>query len=310
MAAIETAFRALKSFRPEAKSVQFGFPYVDSLKIQQRLGAGVHFFPRGDLEELEQLSRTAADEPLLGLFCEFPGNPLLASPDLNRIEELSNKHDFPVLVDDTLGALINVDVLRAADLVSCSLTKFFSGAGDVMAGSLTLNPRGPRATRLREAIEAEYEDLLDAEDAVVLEHNSADCVEARAANQPDGRAALRHSSHASSGGTNRVSEVSNAGEFSGVSTCGPGLRRTLLPSAQEAGEKCAAFFDALQIAKGPNLGTNFSLCCPYTILAHFKELDFVEQCGISRYLLRVSVGLEDADGLIARFLDALDSLPA
>ena len=70
-----------------------------------------------------------------------------------------------------------------------------------------------------------------------------------------------------------------------------------------------AFFDALLIAKGPNLGTNFSLCCPYTILAHFTELDFVERCGISRYLLRVSVGLEEPDWLIAQFREALSSLP-
>jgi cystathionine gamma-synthase len=66
------------------------------------------------------------------------------------------------------------------------------------------------------------------------------------------------------------------------------------------------FFDALRIAKGPNLGTNFSLCCPYTILAHYNELEFVERCGISRYLVRVSVGLEEADWLIGRFLEALE----
>ena len=69
-----------------------------------------------------------------------------------------------------------------------------------------------------------------------------------------------------------------------------------------------AFFDALAIAKGPNLGTNFSLCCPYTILAHFNELEFVERCGISRYLLRVSVGLEDPEWLNSQFLRALSVL--
>src|SRR5580704_14585604 len=161
MAAIETAFRAFQRLRPAAKSVQFGFPYVDSLKIQDRLGRGVHFFPRGDAEDLRQLAATAASDRLLGLFCEFPGNPLLASPDLRQVHELSQAHDFPVLVDDTLGALINVDVLPAADLVSCSLTKFFSGAGNVMAGSLTINSGRPEAERLRSALQAEYEDLLD-----------------------------------------------------------------------------------------------------------------------------------------------------
>ncbi len=89
MAAIETAFRVFQRLRPAAKSVQFGFPYVDSLKVQQRCGKGVHFFPRGDATDLAQLGQIAATEPLLGLFCEFPGNPLLASADLRRIDALA-----------------------------------------------------------------------------------------------------------------------------------------------------------------------------------------------------------------------------
>jgi cystathionine gamma-synthase len=246
----------------------------------------------------------------LGLFCEFPGNPLLASPDLDRIRDLSHKHDFPVLVDDTLGALINVDVLRVADLVSCSLTKFFSGAGDVMAGSLTLNPRGPRAKRLREAIEAEYEDLLDAEDAAVLEHNSADCVKrVRQINQTAERLCDTLRTHRA---VERIEypKYRTPENFRAFQRAGQGYGGLFSILLTNSAKNAPAFFDALAIAKGPNLGTNFSLCCPYTILAHFNELDFVEQCGISRYLLRVSVGLEDADGLIARFLEALDSLPA
>src|SRR5262245_29773290 len=30
-----------------------------------------------------------------------------------------------------------------------------------------------------------------------------------------------------------------------------------------------AFYNALSCFKGPSLGTNFTLACPYTILAHF-----------------------------------------
>jgi cystathionine gamma-synthase len=310
MAAIETAFRAFQRLRPTAKSVQFGFPYVDSLKVQQRLGCGAHFFPRGDSDDLRQLAQTAASEPLLGLFCEFPGNPLLASPDLGRIHELSRKHDFPVLVDDTLGALINVDVLPVADLVSCSLTKFFSGAGDVIAGALTINSRSPHADRLRTALLAEYEDLLDAEDAAVLEANSRDCVErVRRINQTAERLCDTLRTHPTIERIDypkyRTPENYRAGGRPGGGY--GGLFSLLLHNADT---NAPAFFDALAIAKGPNLGTNFSLCCPYTILAHFNELEFVEQCGISRYLLRVSVGLEDPDWLIGRFTDALNSLPA
>ena len=68
------------------------------------------------------------------------------------------------------------------------------------------------------------------------------------------------------------------------------------------------FFDALQISKGPNLGTYFSLCCPFTLLAHYQELDWAESCGVSRHLIRMSVGLEDPDDLIDRIQRALDQL--
>ena len=74
---------------------------------------------------------------------------------------------------------------------------------------------------------------------------------------------------------------------------------------KDAAAKTERFFDALQIPKGPNLGTSFSLCCPFTILAHYRELEFAESCGISRHLIRVSVGLEDSDWQIKQFAEAL-----
>ncbi len=65
------------------------------------------------------------------------------------------------------------------------------------------------------------------------------------------------------------------------------------------------FYDALRACKGPSLGTNFTLVCPYTLLAHYEELDWAESCGVSRWLIRVSAGLEDTQDLIARFDEAL-----
>jgi cystathionine gamma-synthase len=72
----------------------------------------------------------------------------------------------------------------------------------------------------------------------------------------------------------------------------------------------SCFYDQLKVSKGPSLGTNFSLCCPYTLLAHYQELDWAAGCGVPRHLLRVSVGLEDAKELIARFAAALETLPS
>jgi cystathionine gamma-synthase len=73
-------------------------------------------------------------ERFLALFCEFPGNPLLKSPDLRRIRELADKYNFAVVVDETVGSFLNVHVLPYADIVVSSLTKVFSGESNVMGG--------------------------------------------------------------------------------------------------------------------------------------------------------------------------------
>jgi cystathionine gamma-synthase len=65
-------------------------------------------------------------------------------------------------------------------------------------------------------------------------------------------------------------------------------------------------YDALRVSKGPSLGTNFSLVCPYTLLAHYPELEWAEKCGVHRDLIRISVGLEEEGDLISRFAEALD----
>jgi cystathionine gamma-synthase len=62
-------------------------------------------------------------------------------------------------------------------------------------------------------------------------------------------------------------------------------------------EASAAFFDALDCAKGPSLGTSFTLACPYVILAHYLELDWVRQFGVDPNLVRVSMGEEDVEVL-------------
>jgi cystathionine gamma-synthase len=66
-------------------------------------------------------------------------------------------------------------------------------------------------------------------------------------------------------------------------------------------------YDALRVGKGPSLGTNFTLVCPYTLLAHYTELDWAASCGVAANLLRVSVGLEEIGDLKERFAVALNA---
>ena len=311
MAAIFMAYRLFQRLRPDARSVQFGFPYVDNLKVQQQLSHirpaenAVVFFPRGLEADVAEVGRLACSERLLGLFVELPGNPLLGSPDVSALSELSLRHDFPMLIDDTLAACVNLNTLPVADVVATSLTKYFSGGGNVLAGSLVLNRERPYYERLKSLLAEEYEDIFYGEDAIVLERNSRDVAERIP--QINRNAARLCEFLAERPG---VADV-----FYPARTDRANYERHLRPGGgfgglfsvvlRDAVAKTERFYDALQIAKGPNLGTNFTLCCPFTLLAHYRELDFVESCGISRYLVRVSVGLEDSDWQIERFAEAL-----
>ena len=70
----------------------------------------------------------------------------------------------------------------------------------------------------------------------------------------------------------------------------------------------APFYDTVRVSKGPSLGNNFTLLCPYTLLAHYAELNWAESVGIHRFLLRFSIGLEDEEDLKQRLSEALQSL--
>lgn len=311
MAAVFTAYRLFQQLRPESRSIQFGFPYVDNLKVQQRLShvrpveQACSFFPHGTEAEIDEVARLASNEKQLGLFVELPGNPLLGSPNVARLGELSLRHDFPLLIDDTLAACVNLDTLPVADVVATSLTKYFSGAGNVLAGSLVLNRDRPYYERLKTLLAEEYEDLFYGEDAIVLEQNSRDVTERiPRINQNAARLVEFLAEQPQVADVFFPSRVDRA-NYERFLRPGGGFGGLFSVVLKDAAMKTERFFDALQIPKGPNLGTSFTLCCPFTILAHYNELPFAESCGISRHLIRVSVGLEDSACQIERFADAL-----
>jgi cystathionine gamma-synthase len=112
------------------------FPYTDTLKILQKWGAGCHFLGRGGTEDVDALAELCAkaETPILSLFCEFPSNPLLRSPDVVRLRQLADQYGFAIVIDETIGNFINVEVVQFADVVVSSLSKIFSGDANVMGG--------------------------------------------------------------------------------------------------------------------------------------------------------------------------------
>ena len=65
------------------------------------------------------------------------------------MRKLADKYDFLLVVDETLGNFVNVEVLPYADIVVSSLSKVFSGDANVMGGRYALlSPREARTTLL------------------------------------------------------------------------------------------------------------------------------------------------------------------
>lgn len=314
MTTIFSAHRLLLDVIPEGhyhRSVCFGFPYTDTIKILTKWGAGVHFYGNGESSDLDELEKTLiAGHKILALFCEFPSNPLLKSPDLQRISEMAKKYNFAVVVDETVGNFVNVRVLPYADMVVSSLTKVFSGDCNVMGGSLVLNPQSRYYEQLKATLKRpeQFEDLLWAEDAIYLERNSRDFAQRNVRINENAQAVTRLLAHSPLLKQLYYPEVLPTKKFYDHCKLPEGGYGGLFSIVFKDPNHARQFFDNINIAKGPSLGTNFTLTCPYTLIAHYTELDEVEKFGVDRNLVRISVGLEDTTDLLDRFKRGLDSL--
>ena len=299
MAAQFAALQAVIQRTPGRPTAQLGFPYVDTLKLQQKLGHGgvlLHHLASID-QEIRTLLRQQAPA---ACFCEIPGNPLLGSADVRRMSPILREQRVPLVVDDVVATPANVDLSGCADLVATSLTKFIVGTGDAMGGALICNPRSPLYQELKPIVSAQHEELLWGEDAVVLDAQARGFPERMKRHNENGLLlAERLRRHPA---VERVWypkwEFSEAYEAVRRKNGGWGALLTFLPRNAEA--RSANIYDRLEFCKGPSLGTVFTLACPFTLLAHYTELEWAESCGVSRYLIRISVGLEDPEDLWQR----------
>ncbi|KAJ4259618.1 hypothetical protein NW762_007548 [Fusarium torreyae] len=286
----------------------FGFLYVDTFKVLSKI-YGFHCKLYGatpsDLDDLED--DLAAGLELSALFTEFPGNPLLGSVDLERIQRLASDHQFLFVVDDTVATSVNVELVSYCDVVCTSLTKMFSGSCNVMGGSIALNPQSKLFSTMKGLLKDQFVDTYFPPDAIVMENNSVDFEErVLIASQNAERIAdmLRNDA--------TVEQVyypkGNPTEYIYEKYKRPGKGYGYLLSIRfKTSEAAIAFHDALDVAKGPSLGTNFTLCCAYTLFAHYSELEWAAKYGVVEHLVRISVGVESQGSLDELVRTALDA---
>ncbi len=308
MAALADAQRMMHALRPNRKSVQLGFPYVDLLKLQEKIGSGVHFFPEIEQGTIDRIIELLSDEVIAGLFTEFPGNPLLRCPDIEALGAAIRENGGLFVIDETIGSFTNVDSLRACDIAMTSLTKYVSGVGDVIAGSLVLNAESPRYDAMRAYLTEHFEALLWGDDAIALARNARDYPARMAAINRNAEALAEHLRQHPAIESVMYPKFEHAAAYDRLLKPGGGYGGLLSVVTKEGARTAPEFFDRLRVSKGPSLGTNYTLACPFTLLAHFKELEWAESLGVSRWLVRISVGLEPIEDLIARFDEALSRI--
>lgn len=304
MAAEFAALRVIMRRTPGLPTLQIGFPYVDTYKLQEKFGAGatllhdLHLAPQNLRAMLERGS-------IAGCFSEIPGNPLLGSVDLRLISPILREQGIPLVADDVVATPFNVDLSSHADLIATSLTKYLVGSGDAMGGALICNPQSPYYAELKAIASELHEELLWHEDAVVLAAHLDSFPERMRRHNANGLLiAERLRQHPA------IEQVwypkwsfGDAYEAVRRPDGGWGSLVTFLPKNAE--KSSPLIYDHLAVCKGPSLGTDFTLACPFTLLAHYTELEWAEACGIPRNLIRISVGLEDPDELWERIERAL-----
>lgn len=307
MAATYAALRVLLSRRPDCPTVQIGFPYVDTIKLQQKFGSSAILLDKLDHATDDLAAIIAADHPA-GCFCEIPGNPMLGSADLSQIGPLLRAQGVALVVDDVVATPINIDLTPYADLITTSLTKYASGSGDVMGGALICVPASPLYAELKHLIQDDYEDILWCEDADILAQRITSFPARMKRHNTNGEyIAEQLRVHPA---VERVWypkwEYQSAYESVRRPEGGWGSLITFI--TKNAEHTSAAVYDQLEICKGPSLGTDFTLACPFALLAHYTELDWAESCGIPRQLIRISVGLEEPEELWPRIKRSLDAV--
>ncbi|CVK90201.1 related to O-succinylhomoserine (thiol)-lyase met-7 chain [Fusarium mangiferae] len=288
----------------------FGFLYVDTIKVLSRIHGYECKIYSGTQSDLETLGEDlAAGLELCALFTEFPGNPLLGSVDLERIKSLSDEFCFLFVVDDTVGTSVNVDVISHCDVVCTSLTKMFSGGCNVMGGSVTLNPKGRGHWDMKRRLKDRYVNTYFPLDMIVMEKNSTDFEErVMEASQNAEHLADTLRKHSSVGQVYYPKGSQTQQLYEKYKRPGKGYGY-LLSIRFNTPAAAIAFHDALDVAKGPSLGTNFTLGCAYTLFAHYHELEWAERYGVVEHLVRISVGIENErflDEVIKTALDAAE----
>ena len=318
MSAIATLFLAL--VKPGDTIVHSGPLYAATETLIARiLGKfGVHwldFAAGATREEIDAVLSKAASGNVALIYLESPANPTNALVDVEAVAAsrdaiFANGAKPPIAIDNTfLGPLWAKPLQQGADLVVYSLTKYAGGHSDLVAGGVLGSKELINTIRLmRNTIGT----ICDPNTAWML-LRSLETLELRMSRAGENAAKVceylrTHPKVESVGYLGFLPEGSRQKDIYDRHCTGAGSTFSLY---LKGGEKEAfAFLDSLKIAKlAVSLGGTETLASAPAAMTHLSVPDARKQAlGITDNLVRISIGVEDADDLIADFEEALKAV--
>ena len=266
-----------------------------------QLGVPTHFLLADELDRLPAILKQGVDL----VFFETPTNPVLELFDIAAIAELAHAHGARLAVDNTFASPVNQNPLAlGADFVVHSATKYLGGHSDLTAGALMgskdlVMPVWNWRKNLGQTIAPETAAQLA---------RSLRTLTVRVARQNDSAMKIAEALQAHPG----IERVLYPGlpDFPGHALARrqmKGFGGMLTIEVKGGGEAATRVADALRLfALAPSLGGVESLVTqPCTTTHHGLTPEERARRGISDAMLRLSVGLEDADDLIADLNQAL-----
>ena len=266
------------------------------------LGIRVEFVLQGEDDQLEELLKAG-----MGLvYFETPSNPTLEIQDIAQLSERVHAYGALVCVDNTFATPINQNPLAlGADVVVHSATKYLGGHSDITAGAVMsrahiIDQIAPWRKNLGQVPSPEVASLLCRSiRTLVLRVERQNSTALRIAEAMNGYPGVRRVLYP------------GLPDFPGHELAREQMRGFggMITLELEGGvEDTAGVADRLRLIRiGPSLGGAESLCTQPVMTSHY-DLSAQERNrrGITDSMMRLSVGFEDAEDLIADLKQAVD----
>ena len=315
MNALYAAFRAISAVQARAGRtawLQLGWLYLDSIALLKKFtpDPARDYLRHGDVTDLSGLERLFATHGprLAGVVIEAPTNPLIQTADLAAVTALARRHGAKVILDPAVSSPFNVDLLPHADIVATSLTKYTAHEGDVIAGAVVVNTSRPDADELRRLVATQLEPVHPRDLARLAAQIGATSQFVARVNASTLRVATFLEQHPAVEKIWWALQPATAANYRAIARTPESVGGMISFTLRGP---LAKFYDAVRLPKGPSFGMTTTLISPFIYLAHYdlvtNEAGRAELAahGLSPDLLRLSVGTEPVEDIIATLAEAL-----